>query len=179
MIVAAPMSHELNPEAEFAYGAGNINPTKAVAPGLVYDISESDYVGFLCGQGYTTKLLRQITSDDFSCEKTKKKKAKHLNLPSFALKTTTSKPFASVFHRTVTNVGKASSIYKASMIAPSLLAIHVTPNVLSFSSVGENKSFTVTIEGKINVPIVSASLIWDDGNFQVRSPIVVYDLSIE
>ena len=46
-IAATPMSSDLNPEAEFAYGAGQINPVKAVCPGLVYDISESDYVRFL------------------------------------------------------------------------------------------------------------------------------------
>ncbi|KAI9078364.1 hypothetical protein K1719_039740 [Acacia pycnantha] len=180
MTTAAPMSPELNPEAEFSYGAGQINPVKAVTPGLVYDINEADYVGFLCGQGYTTKILRHITNDDFDCKKTKKENARDLNLPSLALKTTKSKPFSTMFHRTVTNVGAAKSVYKSKVIVPSsLLTIQVTPDVLSFSSVGEKKSFTVSIEGSINVPIVSASLIWDDGKVQVRSPIVVYDLSVE
>lgn len=41
-MTATPMSPILNPEAEFAYGAGLINP------GLVYDISEADYIKFLC-----------------------------------------------------------------------------------------------------------------------------------
>ncbi|MCI53678.1 cucumisin-like, partial [Trifolium medium] len=45
------MSSALNPEAEFAYGAGLINPVKAANPGLVYDISEADYAEFLCGEG--------------------------------------------------------------------------------------------------------------------------------
>ena len=75
----------------------------------------------------------------------------------------------------MTNVGEDSSIYKAKLIVPpSLLTIQVTPNVLSFSYVGERKSFTVTIEGTISVGIVSSSLFWDDGNFQVRSLIVFY-----
>lgn len=47
-MTATPMSPILNPEAEFAYGAGLINPVKAVNPGLVYDISEADYIKFLC-----------------------------------------------------------------------------------------------------------------------------------
>ncbi|KAK4277902.1 hypothetical protein QN277_015823 [Acacia crassicarpa] len=175
MTTATPMSPALNPEAEFAYGAGQINPIKAVTPGLVYDISESDYVRFLCGQGYNRTSLRSITDEEVNCKKMEKETVWDLNLPSFALKRNISVSFFSVFHRTVTNVVAAKSVYKAEVIAPqSLLTIQVTPSVLSFSSMGEKKSFTVTIEGTINVEIVSASLIWDDGNSQVRSPIVVY-----
>ncbi|XP_028779753.1 cucumisin-like [Neltuma alba] len=175
MTTASPMNPELNPEAELAYGAGQINPIKALTPGLVYDISESDYVRFLCGQGYDTKTVRLITDDDINCEKITNETVRDLNLPSFAFETVISKHLSVVFRRTVRNVRAAMSVYKAKVIAPSsLLTIQVTPDVLSFSSADEMKSFTVTIEGRINVPIVSASLIWDDGNFQVRSPIVVY-----
>ena len=57
VFVATPMSAKKNPEAEFAYGAGNIDPVKAIDPGLVYDADEIDYVEFLCGQGYSTRAL--------------------------------------------------------------------------------------------------------------------------
>ncbi|XP_028776217.1 cucumisin-like [Neltuma alba] len=179
MTTATPMSSALNPEAEFAYGAGQINPIKAVTPGLVYDISESDCVRFLCGQGYNATNLRIITQDVIDCEETKVETVWDLNLPSFALKRNISEPFVSVFHRTVTNVGAATSIYQAEVIVPPsllTLTIKVAPDVLSFSSEGEKKSFTVTVEGTINVGMISASLIWDDGNFQVRSPMVVYSI---
>ncbi|KAI9078327.1 hypothetical protein K1719_039703 [Acacia pycnantha] len=175
MTTATPMSPALNPEAEFAYGAGQINLIKAVSPGLVYDISESDYLRFLCGQGYNRTRIRSITDEDVNCKKIENETVWDLNLPSFALKRNISSSFISVFHRTVTNVGAAKSVYKGKVIVPrSLLTIQVTRSVLSFSSVGEKKSFTVTVEGTINVRIVSASLIWDDGNSQVKSPIVVY-----
>ena len=130
------MSSALNPEAEFAYGAGQINPVKAVRPGLVYDISESDYVRFLCGQGYNKTSLQIITSDVINCEETKIVTVWDLNLPSFALKRNGSESFTRVFHRTVTNVGEASSVYRAKVNVPSsMFNIQVTPNVLSFSSV--------------------------------------------
>ncbi|KAJ1391132.1 Peptidase S8/S53 domain [Sesbania bispinosa] len=175
MTTATPMSATLNPEAEFAYGAGQINPIKAVNPGLVYDADEIDYVKFLCGQGYDNKKLRTITDDSSSCTSTNNGTVWDLNLPSFALSTNVSRSFSRIFHRTVTNVGSATSRYKARINAPpSLLNIKVEPDVLSFSSVGEKKSFTLRIEGSINVDIVSSSLVWDDGVFQVRSPIVVY-----
>ena len=41
-----------NLDAKFAYGAGLIDPSKAVNPSLVYDASKNDHIIFLCGQGY-------------------------------------------------------------------------------------------------------------------------------
>lgn len=173
---ATPISASLNPEAEFAYGAGQINPMKALNPGLVYDANEIDYVNFLCGEGYDTKKLRTITKDDSSCtQQPNNGMVLNLNLPSFALSMYTSTPFSSTFHRTVTNVGANASTYKARLnVPPSLLKLKVEPDVMSFSYVGQKKSFTLVIEGTLNVDTLSCSLIWDDGTFQVRSPIVVF-----
>ncbi|KAH1211921.1 Cucumisin [Glycine max] len=174
MTTATPMSPTLNPDAEFAYGAGLINPLKAANPGLVYDISEADYVKFLCGEGYTDEMLRVLTKDHSRCSKHAKKEAVYdLNLPSLALYVNVSS-FSRIFHRTVTNVGLATSSYKAKVVSPSLIDIQVKPNVLSFTSIGQKKSFSVIIEGNVNPDILSASLVWDDGTFQVRSPIVVH-----
>ncbi|XP_057441877.1 cucumisin-like isoform X2 [Lotus japonicus] len=175
MTTATPMSSALNPEAEFAYGAGQINPVKAVNPGLVYDITEADYIQFLCGDGYTDKMLQPLTHENVSCHgKAQKRAAYNLNLPSFAIYHGNVGVFPRVFRRTVTNVGSAKSTYKATVITPSLLDIQVKPDVLSFTSIGQEKSFSVVIEGALTVKLISATLIWDDGNFQVRSPIVVY-----
>ncbi|XP_058762382.1 cucumisin-like [Vicia villosa] len=174
MTTVTPMSSSLNPEAEFAYGAGQINPIDATNPGLVYDITEADYVEFLCGEGFTSKELQTYTHDKINCKGRDNEKAVYkLNLPSFALRVNDT--FSGyVYHRTVTNVGSAKSTYKARIISPPLLEIQVKPDVLSFTSIGQKQSFSLTIEGSIDVAIMSASLIWEDGNHQVRSPIVVY-----
>ncbi|XP_057441874.1 cucumisin-like isoform X2 [Lotus japonicus] len=175
MTTATPMNSALNPEAEFAYGAGQINPVKAVNPGLVYDITEQDYVQFLCGEGYTDTLLQNLTQHKRSCFGDPQKRAAYnLNLPSFAVYHGDVGVFPRVFRRTVTNVGSANSTYKATVITPSLLEIQVKPDVLSFTSIGQKKSFSVVVEGFLTVNVISATLVWDDGNFQVRSPIVVY-----
>ncbi|XP_027368501.1 cucumisin-like [Abrus precatorius] len=175
MTTATPMSPQINIEAEFAYGAGQINPIKAIHPGLVYDAVEKDYVRFLCGQGYDTRVLQIITGDNSSCTQANKGTVWELNLPSFAFSTSHSRNFSVVFHRTVTNVGSAASRYQAT-ITPTLpsLNIQVEPNVLVFTSLGEKKSFTLKIEGNIPAKILSTSLVWNDGTYHVRSPIVVY-----
>ncbi|XP_061995931.1 cucumisin-like [Rosa rugosa] len=173
---AKPMSAKTSPHAEFAYGAGLLNPSRAPYPGLVYDLDEQDYLYFLCSQGYSGKLLEIITGDKSRCSsKSNNETANDLNYPSFALSIKDPEFINGVFHRTVTNVGSSNSTYRAKVVAPSGLEINVNPNVLSFTSLGQKKSFVVIVKGLIEKSnIVSASLVWDNGDFQVRSPIVVY-----
>ena len=80
-----------------------------------------------------------------------------------------------MFPRPVTNVGSPMSTYKAIVNAPTGLKIKVIPNVLSFKSLGQKKSFLVKVtrlETKMDNIIISGSFIWYDGMHQVRSPII-------
>ncbi|BFG41039.1 hypothetical protein CerSpe_273130 [Prunus speciosa] len=112
---AKPLSPNLNPEAEFAYGAGQIDPIRAPYPGLVYDATELDYIEFLCTQGYSTKLLQSITGQKSSCSSKTNYGAlsDHLNFPSFSLSSSNPNSISGVFNRTATNVGSKRSTYKA------------------------------------------------------------------
>ncbi|XP_022979186.1 cucumisin-like [Cucurbita maxima] len=175
MTTAIPLNPKLNPQAEFAYGAGHINPVKAVNPGLVYDAQESDYVRFLCGQGYTTAMVRRLSGDHSVCTRANSGRVWDLNYPSFALSSTPSESINQFFRRTVTNVGSKVATYRAKVLgAPRGLTISVNPPALSFNAIGQKKSFTVTVRGGVNQPIVSAALLWTDGHHHVRSPITVY-----
>ncbi|KAJ9684398.1 hypothetical protein PVL29_016722 [Vitis rotundifolia] len=177
MTTATPMSARKNPEAEFAYGAGNIDPVRAVHPGLVYDADEIDFVNFLCGEGYSVQTLRKVTGDHSVCSKATNGGVWGLNYPSFALSTSNKESIARTFHRSVTNVGSPMSTYKAIVIgAPKGLKINVKPNILSFTSIGQKLSFVLKVEGRMVEDIVSASLVWDDGLHKVRSPIIVYSV---
>ncbi|XP_052198206.1 cucumisin-like [Diospyros lotus] len=176
MTTASPMSVETSPEAEFAYGAGHLNPAQAVNPGLVYDVEAIDYIEVLCGEGYSTGSLRLVTGDSSTCSAATSATVWDLNLPSFTL-STSSPSFSQTFNRTVINVGAPSSTYTATVVAPQALGISVEPAILTFTAFGQKSSFTVTVEGAIaSSTIASASLVWDDGIHQVRSPIVVYSL---
>ncbi|KAG6734934.1 hypothetical protein I3842_01G294400 [Carya illinoinensis] len=175
MTTADPMSAGKNPEAEFAYGAGNINPSKAPNPGLIYDIDAADYIKFLCrSQGYNTKSLQLLTGDNSSCSDVTNGTVNDLNYPAFALSTPPLTSINRVFNRIVTNVGSPTSTYRAILNSPLGLTIKVTPSILSFTSLGQKLPYTLTIEGTIDKFIVSASLTWDDSTFQVRSPIAVF-----
>ncbi|KAH0974725.1 hypothetical protein GBA52_016624 [Prunus armeniaca] len=165
-------------DLEFAYGSGQINPLKAVKPGLIFDTSEADYINFLCKQGYNNTTLRIITGDkNSSCGSTKPGKAWDLNYPSFSLQLEDGQEIKAEFKRTVTNVGSPNSNYTIASFSPhSTITVSVSPSTLSFSSVGERKSFTVKVTGpKISQqPIIYGSIVLNDGVHQVRAPLVVY-----
>ncbi|KAK3022910.1 hypothetical protein RJ639_046454 [Escallonia herrerae] len=168
------MNATKNPEAEFAYGAGHIDPVKATNPGLVYDALKEDYIQMLCNLMHDNTKLRNLTGDISSCSKATNGSPKDLNHASMAAQVGETKPFRVEFPRTVTNVGVPNSAYRATISKPSQLRISVEPSILSFKSQNEKKSFVVTVSGQGFGSMASASLVWSDGNHSVRSPIVLY-----
>ncbi|KAE8689602.1 Cucumisin [Hibiscus syriacus] len=176
MTTASPMSSGINLEAEFAYGSGHLNPLKASDPGLLYDADESNYITFLCRQGYATRFLRLLTKDNSTtCLESTNGTVSDLNYPSFGLSISPSKTFSRSLKRTVTNMGSPLAMYRVNLNFPTgVLKVRVNPDVLSFTSVGQKLSFEVVIEGTMDESLVSGSLVWDDGEHQVRSPIVVF-----
>ncbi|KAK6139273.1 hypothetical protein DH2020_026985 [Rehmannia glutinosa] len=161
--------------AEFSYGAGHIDPVKAVDPGLVYETFTDDYIKMFCGLGYDSAKLSKIFGVNITCSAGQHGRSKDLNYPSMTSYINTSVTFSEYFTRTVTNVGLANSTYKVTTSTSPDYNITVTPNILTFGATNEKKSFDVIISGKINNgKMVSSLLEWSDGVRKVRSPIVVY-----
>ncbi|KAM3740679.1 hypothetical protein ACB098_08G117300 [Castanea mollissima] len=165
-------------QAELAYGAGQIDPVRALHPGLIYDMSKSDYIRFLCNEGYSGTALKVFTDKYTNCS-TIPDIGGHdaLNYPSMYLQLNSSNSsISAVFHRTVTNVGLKKAIYKAIVKAPTILKVTVVPEELAFSHLYEKKSFMVVIKGPPlnNISSLSASLEWNDTKHRVKSPIHVF-----
>lgn len=175
MTTAFPMNASRNPEVEFAYGSGQIDPLKAVDPGLVYDTQEDDYIQLLCIDGYSEKEIKLISGKKVACGNATGT-AMDFNYPSMQLLVEANKSFSNNFTRSVTNVGSPTSTYKATVSEDPQLQVTVNPNVISFKSLNEKHSFAVTVAGK-GLPVnsvLSTSLVWSDGIHSVRSPIVMY-----
>ncbi|XP_022679977.1 subtilisin-like protease SBT4.3 [Setaria italica] len=158
---ATPMNTPGNAGSnELKYGAGQLNPSKAPDPGLVYDASERDYVAMLCAQGYNATQLALVNA--------------HV---------APGKNFSVGFARTVTNVGASpGAVYVAKVVlhgARSNLAVGVSPDRLEFSKQKRTASFGVSISGEALAAdeVVSAAVVWCDGEHEVRSPVVVYTVS--
>ncbi|KAK4479771.1 hypothetical protein RD792_015306 [Penstemon davidsonii] len=184
MTTAWRMNVENNQDAEFAYGSGHIDPIKAADPGLVYEIMQEDYIKMLCGLRSDTSTLRKIFGVNVNCSKGFKINPKDLNYPSMTVKigsfeSNQTIPFAERLTRTVTNVGRANSTYKAKTSVSFDYSINVNPSTLTFGELNEKKTFEVTISGKYTGNIISAALEWSDGVHNVRSPIVIYRRNVE
>ncbi|TVU39277.1 hypothetical protein EJB05_12688, partial [Eragrostis curvula] len=92
----------------FARGAGHVDPNRALDPGLVYDVWNSEYVAFLCTLGYTAKQIALFTRDGTATDcstTTSKKDVSDLNYPAFSVVFKSDKDKVTQRGR-VTNVGK-------------------------------------------------------------------------
>ncbi|XP_021715434.1 subtilisin-like protease SBT4.3 [Chenopodium quinoa] len=181
MTTAQPISPSKNKDAEFAYGSGHLDPVKAANPGLVYVTEQDEYLTFFCKLGYDKDQIALITGNrKFSCPKESNETsslAKDVNYPSLSVMVEIDIPINIKFSRTVTNVGVANSTYTVKVESPKEIKVTVNPTSLSFKSLNEKKTYEVSVVGKAlteNSSIISASLVWSDGQHNVRSPLVVY-----
>ncbi|KAL5061415.1 hypothetical protein RYX36_023152 [Vicia faba] len=177
MTTANPVNGTYNDLAgEFSYGSGNASPLLAVNPGLVYNITKDDYVQMLCNYGYDDEKIKQISGEASSCRGTSDPSlVKDLNYPALVIPVAPQRSFNIKFPRTVTNVGSPTSTYKAIVTPIPNVKITVEPNLLSFKSVQETKSFVVTVVGSVGSgqTVFSSSLVWSDGTHNVKSPIII------
>ncbi|KAJ6674517.1 PEPTIDASE S8 [Salix viminalis] len=155
----------------FSYGAGHIRPNQAMDPGLVYDLTVNDYLNFLCALGYSDKQISTFSDTPYECP------TKPINLASFNYPSITVPTFngSITLSRTVKNVGSPGT-YRVRIRNPTGVSVSVEPEKLEFKKIGEEKAFTVTLEGKDNGGMkdyVFGELIWSDRKHHVRSPIVV------
>ncbi|KAL5565476.1 hypothetical protein UlMin_028640 [Ulmus minor] len=176
---ATPMSRRVNREAELAYGAGQVNPRRAINPGLVYDMNDFSYVQFLCNEGYKgSSIAKLIGSKSINCSSLLPGLGYDaLNYPTFQLSLkSTKKPTVAVFRRTLTNVGPTPAVYNVTIRSPKGVDIVVRPRSLSFEHSMQKRSFKVVIRAKpmAVMQMVSGSLRWKSTHRVVRSPIVVY-----
>ncbi|CAN4081781.1 unnamed protein product [Withania somnifera] len=166
-IIVDPERKRANP---FDFGSGFVNPTKVLDPGLIYDAHPADYRAFLCSIGYDEKSLHLITRDNSTCDRTFAS-PNELNYPSITVPNLRNQYSVT---RTVTNVGKAKSIYKAVIFAPRGVNVTVMPQRLAFTRYYQKMNFTVTF--KVAAPTqgyVFGSLSWRNKRTWVTSPLVV------
>ncbi|XP_037414001.1 subtilisin-like protease 3 [Triticum dicoccoides] len=159
----------------YAMGAGHANPIKAIDPGLVYDLSITEYAGYICAllgdQGLAT-IARDPT---LSCKMLPKIPEAQLNYPSITVPLR-SRPLT--VNRTVTNVGPINSVYTLKMEVPKSLTVRVYPETLVFSKVGQKNTFSITVSRHRSVgsKALQGSLSWVSKKHVVRSPIVASPL---
>ncbi|RDX73230.1 Subtilisin-like protease SBT3.6, partial [Mucuna pruriens] len=155
----------------FDYGGGHVDPNKVTDPGLVYDLKNSDYFGFLCSMGYNNTAISLLTGFPTKCHKSPKFLL-NMNLPSIIIPELKQPITVS---RKVTNVGPINSIYTARVVAPIGISVTVKPSILTFSSERRKMKFKVTFSSKLRIQsrFSFGYLFWEDGSHHVRIPLAV------
>ncbi|GFZ19585.1 subtilase family protein [Actinidia rufa] len=159
------------------FGAGHVNPNKALNPGLVYDMEVQDYINFLCGMNYTMQQIKIISRrSDFNCENA----SLDLNYPSFIAILNDTSTTSYTFKRVLTNVVNSSSVYAAEVVMPTGMKVVVQPMTISFTEKYSRDGFNLTVEIDLGQKPRSyyngkyGYLSWYEvnGTHVVRSPII-------
>lgn len=155
----------------FDIGGGIVNPNGATDPGLVYDMSTTDYIHYLCAMNYNNTVISRFTGQHTTFPD-KKPSIVDVNLPSITIPSLRD---SITVTRTVTNVGKPKSVYKAVTEPPFGIMVAVKPNVLVFNATTKKRTFTVTISTtyQLNSGYHFGSLTWTDEVHAVRIPLSV------
>lgn len=162
----------------YDYGAGVINPTRVLEPGLVYEIETNDYLQFLCNYGYTTNIIKNMTDipNGFKCAKNSSKDLiSNLNYPSIAISDFKGKE-KRIVNRVVKKVGGAeATTYIVSIKSPPELNVEVLPDKLQFTKSLAKLSYQVSFSSSSSQlkGDYFGSITWSDGTHGVRSPFVV------
>ncbi|KAM3411027.1 hypothetical protein ACQJBY_002949 [Aegilops geniculata] len=165
------MNEKHEPASAFAVGAGHVNPTRAVDPGLVYDLEVKDYAGYVCHLFARARLdddddyaVQDILQDlNLNCRNVPRLSDIDLNYPSIVV------PANSTVRRTLTNVGPAEQ-YTGRLSMAHDVGVDFSPKSLSFSRPGEKLTFQVSHHGS---EVEEGFLIWESNTHTVQSPLVV------
>ncbi|GKD18604.1 subtilisin-like protease SBT1.7 [Tanacetum coccineum] len=114
------------------YGAGHVNPNKAMDPGF-YDIQPShDYINrYLCPNELLPRNEIRVISkrSEIDCANA----TLNLNYPSFMLVLNNTNTTSATFQRVLTNVGELGSSYRVMVETPNTgMNVTVEPTIISF-----------------------------------------------
>ncbi|XP_050214652.1 subtilisin-like protease SBT2.4 isoform X2 [Mercurialis annua] len=162
------------PSTNFDLGAGLVNPTSAIDPGLVFLSEFQDYISFLCSlPNINPAIVKAATGE--CCHKSLSFPA-NLNLPSITISALRG---TQTVKRNVKNVGVKPETYLCSVIAPNGTTVDLSPTWFTTAAQGTqdiNIQFRVTrarTEFSFGEIVLTGSL-----DHIVRIPLSVFPVSV-
>ncbi|KAH0764282.1 hypothetical protein KY285_000153 [Solanum tuberosum] len=159
----------------YDFGAGVATLSGPSQPGLVYETKITDYLQFLCSQGYNTSTIKLISKklpDNFSCHANSSDESmSNMNYPSIAVSLSKERETKKLT-RTLTRIDDEESEYTATITTPDALRVEVSPKKLKFTSDRKKLSYQVTFKAMSREREFFGSITWTNGKYKVRSPFV-------
>ncbi|XP_037497412.1 subtilisin-like protease SBT2.4 [Jatropha curcas] len=162
------------PSTHFDLGAGLVNPTRSVDPGLVFTSEFEDYISFLCSLPNINRTTVKVATGE-SCNQLFSHPA-NLNLPSVTISALKG---SQTVQRSVKNVGSKPETYLGSVMSPNGTTVTLSPTWFTIAPQGTQHieiQFLVTKAGdefSFGEIVFTGSL-----NHIVRIPLSVFPVSI-
>jgi Subtilase family/Fibronectin type-III domain/PA domain/Peptidase inhibitor I9 len=160
------------PAGPFDFGAGHIDPNRAIEPGLVYETDYRDHAAYLCGlhrPPFTQGECATLAAAGYGSS------AVELNLPSIGVAQLIT---GDAVHRRVTNIGP-SATFTAEVTPPPNVDVFVEPSSLSLTT-GQTGDFTVRFvdQGADREAWSFGKLTWFNGTQSVVTPLAVQAVTL-
>ncbi|KAK9274940.1 hypothetical protein L1049_022196 [Liquidambar formosana] len=168
--ILAQSTSQLAPATPFDYGAGSINPSRAIDPGLVFHTSFKHYIQFLCAvPGVNDESVRRAVG--VGCSTMKKALCSDLNTASV---TVSSLVGSRKVTRRVTNVDEEET-YRVFVREPVGVAVSVSPRIFKISA-NASKHLKIVLEATeaTNAYTFGEMVLQGTRKHVVRVPIAVY-----
>lgn len=169
--ILAQGQNSLCPSTPFDLGAGFVNPSKAIDPGLVFEAYFENYIQFLCAvPGVDDMSIRRATG--VGCPGKRKDWCSDLNTASVTVSNLVG---SRKVVRRVTNVGQSDEKYRVSVREPVGVKISVSPELFKIS-VNASRRVTLVMEAteRTNVYTFGEMVMEGNQNHVVRVPIAVF-----
>lgn len=155
----------------FDYGAGAINPARAINPGLILDIEFKNYIQFLCAvPGVDDESVRRAVG--LGCPAARSNWCSDLNTPSVTVANLIG---SRTVVRRVTNVASVEETYQVAVTEPAGVAVAVRPQEFT---IGPNESKNIKIMLKsgeaTNAYTFGELVLKGDRNHLVRIPLAIF-----
>ncbi|EEF32036.1 Xylem serine proteinase 1 precursor, putative [Ricinus communis] len=173
-----PIKAGRNPATPFDIGAGNIVPDLVFNPGLVYEVTNENFIDFLCTQGNAyfgsddlKDKLTLILREEIRCKQVDVP-SYNLNHPSIAVNGLRRGPVT--VKRTATIANTDSKIFSIVVGMPNSVSVKASTPVLDYTDGSSSKDFYLQFENINATSNVYGFIAWtDNSTFYVKSPIAL------
>ncbi|XP_049415490.1 subtilisin-like protease SBT2.5 [Solanum stenotomum] len=169
--ILAQQTNQLTPATPFDFGAGLVNPSRAIDPGLIFKATFKHYVLFLCSvPGVDEMSVRRAVG--VGCPSKKKAWCSDLNTPSVTISNLVGS--RNVIRR-VTNVAGVDETYQVIVQEPLGVSVSVRPRVFNIiAKASKHITFVLNATQTTNTYSFGEIVFQGNQNHTVRVPLAVF-----
>ncbi|KAK6794001.1 hypothetical protein RDI58_007454 [Solanum bulbocastanum] len=165
--------YTLHTSAPFGFGAGLVNPSGALHPGLVFSAGYEDYISFLCSLPNIDSTIVKTATGGICGQLFEN--PSDLNLPSITI---TSLNGSRIVHRTVRNVESKAETYLSAVLPPKGVAVDIEPSWFIIAPQGtQDLHITFNVTQALDDFTFGEIVLTGSLNHVVKMPLSIFPIS--